>query len=327
MDHHTLAAELLRAVRGKRSQKAFARRLGYRSNVLSRWESGLSFPTAAQSFQAMRAAGIDVKQGLVRFFSAERPFLAQNHPERPAGVVALLADLRGATPIHHLARQTGYSRFQLSRWLSGQSELRLPEFLHLVDVLSLRLPDFIGAFIDAASLPSLRALWDQLSAAREAAFARPWSHAVLRALELTQVRALKRHAPGFLAGLLGISVAEEQECLALLARAGQVERRAGRWRLRASLAVDLRAQPERLRELKSFWLTLADARQRKGADGVFSFNVFAVAERDLAALRELHLAFYQQLSRRIAASEPSECVALYSAQLFRIDAPVHARPG
>ncbi|HEX6244694.1 MAG TPA: helix-turn-helix transcriptional regulator [Polyangiales bacterium] len=319
MDHRKLAAEWLRALRGKRSQRAFAQRLGYRSNVLSRWESGSAFPTAAEAMDVARQSGVDVRACLQRFFRVDRPFLQHTNPCRRAGMVALLTDLRGATPIQQLARQTGYTRFQISRWLSGHTEPRLPDLFALVDALSLRLPEFVHAFVDAARLPTLAPVWQRLTAAREAAFARPWSHAVLRALELREVCALRRHPPGFIAHRLGISLEEEQACLALLARAGQVKRARGRWLLAQSLALDLRSEPERLRALKAFWLSVADARLQAAGAGTFAFNVFAVAERDLAALQELHLEFYRQMALRIDASTPSECVVLYNAQLLRLD--------
>jgi transcriptional regulator with XRE-family HTH domain len=320
LDHRALASELLHSLRGKRSQAGFARRLGYRSNVASRWESGHCFPTALETLRAMQRLGIDVRKRLQLFFRMQRPWLESVNPCTKTGITALLADLRGATPIAQIAEQTGHTRFQVSRWLRGISEPRLPAFLELVDVLSLRLPDFLSVFVDPEQLPTLKSTWQQLSAAREAAFARPWSHAVLRALELSSTRSLARHAPGFLAESLRISLEEEQSCLKLLERAGQVRKHRGRWLLAESMAVDLRSEPERVRALKAFWLEAARERLLNGAEGAFAFNVFSISESDLAELRELHLAFYQQLQRRIAASAPNECVALYSAQLLRFDA-------
>jgi DNA-binding transcriptional regulator YiaG len=48
MDYSTLASELVRAVRGRRAQGTVSQRLGFRSNVLYAWESGRSYPTAAE---------------------------------------------------------------------------------------------------------------------------------------------------------------------------------------------------------------------------------------------------------------------------------------
>ena len=59
-----------------------------------------------------------------------------------------------------------------------------------------------------------------LQAARKAAYDVPWSHAVLRTLELTDYAELDRHRPGWIARRIGISRDEEERCLATLAAQG-----------------------------------------------------------------------------------------------------------
>jgi len=322
MDYEQLAAEVLRALRGKRSQLAFSRRLGYRSNVAARWENKRCWPTAAGMLQVASKTGIDVRAKLAAFFLVPRPWLSEVKPASRAGVVALLADLRGSVAIVDLAREAGFSRFSVSRWLQGVSEPRLPDFLRLIEAASLRVLDFVAAFVDPTLLPSIAAQWAELEAAREAAFARPWSHAVLRALELEAYRQQPRHEPGFIAARLGIAEAEERACLQVLARAHQIRRKARKWTVRDGAAVDLRAETARVRDLKAFWFSVARSRLEAGADGTFGFNLFAASEADLIALRELYLGFFQQIQARIAQSEPSECVALFGAQLLRLDAPL-----
>ena len=44
MDPVETAGQLIRALRGSRSQRAFARRIGYRGNPIANWEAGLSAP-------------------------------------------------------------------------------------------------------------------------------------------------------------------------------------------------------------------------------------------------------------------------------------------
>jgi len=62
--YEVMAAELLRALRGRRSQVAFSRRLGYRSNVAHTWETGKRWPTAAVTLRAARRVGVDLDAGL-----------------------------------------------------------------------------------------------------------------------------------------------------------------------------------------------------------------------------------------------------------------------
>ena len=67
MDHDLLAGQLIRALRGKRSQVALSRRLQYDSNVLYTWESGRRAPTAAVFFDLARRVGVDVPQAIDNF--------------------------------------------------------------------------------------------------------------------------------------------------------------------------------------------------------------------------------------------------------------------
>lgn len=121
-----LSRQLLRAVRGRRSQVDLSRRIGYRSNMVYRWEAGECAPSAAS-------------------------FLALCQKQR--------VDVPGA--------------------LKGQAEPRLSEFLHVLDVASQRLLDFIATLTDPARLPLVAEAWSRLNRVRDVAYDEPWSHAVL----------------------------------------------------------------------------------------------------------------------------------------------------
>jgi hypothetical protein len=60
---------------------------------------------------------------------------------------------------------------------------------------------------------------------------------------------------------------------------------------------------------------------------MFSYNLFTVSERDFGRLRELHIAYYQELRRVIEHSSPAERVAVVNLQLFRLDEPNVKRQG
>src|SRR5688572_28055919 len=121
-DYAKIASEFLRALRGRRSQAGFSRRLGYKSNVAYIWEAGRAFPTAANAFAAAQRTGIDLKGALLRFYRAPPAWLDSIDPASPRGVAALLEDLRGRTSVVDLARATGKSRFAVARWVRGEAE-------------------------------------------------------------------------------------------------------------------------------------------------------------------------------------------------------------
>lgn len=319
LEYERIASDFLRAVRGKRSQAAFSRRLGYRTNVLYLWEAGRSFPTAADALSAASRAGIDVRASLANFYHRTPDWLDRVDPMTREGVATLLNDLRGRTGINDLAKATGKSRFALARWLRGDAEPKLPEFLLLVEKTSQRLLDFLAALVDPNQLPSVHRAWEELEATRRSAFDMPWTQAVLRVLELRDYADLPRHIPGWIAKRIGISLAEEQQCLQLLARTHQISLRQGRWQLRDVMAVDTRRDPTAERSIKRWWSEIALDRLQSGIPGIFSYNVFAVSEKDLATITDLHRAYFRQIRNIIAQSEPSERVVVASLQLAPLD--------
>jgi transcriptional regulator with XRE-family HTH domain len=320
VDTERLAAEFLRALRGRRSQRALSRRLGYRTNIAYRWESGRCWPTACKTLEALERLGLSPIEKLRGFFAREPSWLRARTRPSAALVSELLRDLRGQQSLVSLAERSGFSRFQLARWLSGTAEPRLPELLLLIEALSLRLVEFVSLFFEPARLPSIAPLARRHEALRQAAYAAPWSHAVLRALELDAYVRLPRHAPGWLAERLGIALADEQQALKLLACAGQVRWDGRRYRVVQLSAIDTRKEPERSRALRAFWIEQARARMLAQRPGLYSYNLFSVSEHDLQRIGELHARYYREMRAIIAESQPSERVALFCMQLVPLDA-------
>lgn len=319
MNYTELAQELLTALRGKRSQIAWSRRLGYRSNVAYSWESGRRFPTAAETFRAARRAGVDLEDALTRFYGRTPPWLEGRDPATPEVVAALMDDLRGATPIVELAQRADLSRFSMSRWLSAETEPRLPDFLRFVEAASVRMVDLVASLVDPAALPSVAGLWARMEARRRGAYELPWTQALLRALELDSYQALPEHQPGWLSTRLGLPLDEEERGLAFLAETGQISWTGARWRVEP-IAVDTRRSPEVGRRLKAHWSRVAAERVARGAPGQFSYNVFTVSRADFERLRTLHLAYFHELRQVVASSQPGECVAVANVQLFALEA-------
>ena len=309
MDFELLAAELLRALRGKRSQQALCRRLGAKSNVVHQWERGHSFPSASRTLQVAARVGVDVPAAFSEFYRTAPRWLSEHEPASPAGVAAFLDDLRGSTSVVELSRYSGKSRFAVARFLSGDAEPRLPDFLRLIEASSLRLLDFIEQLVDPRLLPSVQKPWERLTAARRLAYAEPWSQAVLRALELSSYAELARHETGWIAGRIGISLEEEQQCLERLADSGQIVWRAEHWQIENVMALDTRRDPDAARRLRAWWLRRGAARIEAGDRGLM-YNLLGVSSADLERLRELQKAYLTEVRAIVARSEPVEHVVL-----------------
>lgn len=312
-----IASELVRALRGRRTQVHLSRRLGYRSNALQTWEAGAAFPPASRAFVLAECVGVDLRAGLLRFYRELPPPLVADPLTTPAGISALIRELKGTTRIGALTEASGLSRFSISRWLAGKGQPNLPDLLCFVEHASLRLPDFVALLTDPAQLPTMAGTWRQLQAARALGYERPGAHAVLRALE---TRAYEE-SPGVatIARLTGMPPAQVEEDLALLFASDQVYRQGGRYLPGPVQAVDFRREPAQAQGVKAYWARLAAERAANQRPGLCAFNVFAVSRADLSRLVELQRAYLREMRTIIAKSQPSEVVALSNIQLLSLE--------
>jgi transcriptional regulator with XRE-family HTH domain len=312
MDYDLAARELVRALRGARSQAALRRRLKRKSNVLHAWETGSRYPSASDLLSLVQLSGASPHALLNRFAPCRGATL------RALGTSFLNGALRDRSQAE-LARALGVNRNTMARWLSGETEPRLPQLLAFVEVTTQRLLDLLGELVDPAQLPSVAAAYRDLERQRSLAYTRPWSHAVLRALELEPYRALPRHVPGFIAERLGIALEEEQACLSALLKAKQIRRRAGRFTVVRVLAVDTRDDPGGNLALKRHWFSVASAElERRGIapDALASYNLFAIAEADLERVRRAHLDYYERIRAIVAESKRPTRVVLTTIGLL-----------
>ncbi len=314
LDFERLAAELVRSVRGDLSQAELSRRFGYRSSIVTRWETGTAFPGAARFLSSLARLRPERAPYVDAFFGRSLATFSGVDPVSRAGVAAFLRELRGKTPVLSIARDSGFNRYSVSRWLSGQSEPRLPEFLSLVEVLSRRLLDFLACVSDPRQINSVVAAWKRLELTRALAYDMPWSHAVLRALELDDSG--RQHQKAWLAERLGLSVGEVSGALQALVRTGQVAKSGGRFRLERVVSVDTGRDRRRAHGLKLAWSRTALERMQAGAPGHYGYTLFSASKADLRRLRELHLEYVRAMQYVIAASQPGECVGLFCVQLL-----------
>src|SRR5262245_33646649 len=106
-----IAADLVRALRGRRSQSDLSRRLGYRSNIVRRWEARACFPTAAGFLRGVARSRPGINDCFVKFFKRKPDWLDAREPFSDANVAAFLRALRGKAPISALAAITGFNRY------------------------------------------------------------------------------------------------------------------------------------------------------------------------------------------------------------------------
>jgi len=179
--------------------------------------------------------------------------------------------------------------------------------------------EFLALFIDPSLLPSAQRPYRDLLVQRRLAYEEPWSHAVLRALELASYRALPSHQPGFIAERVGLTLEEEERYLAALVAAKQIRKHAGRYVVANVMTVDTRPNEEHNRRLKRHWASVSLDRFSRAVisdDTLFSFNLFAVDKDTYARIHALHLEYYHRVRELVAASSDPERVVLLNMQLM-----------
>ena len=318
----TASHQLIRALRGKRSQRALSRRLGYRSNPVREWEAGRRFPTAAEALRVASLVGVDVHLGLRRFHPASAHLFDPANPIDDRAVARWLSALRGSLAVVELARRSQRSRFAITRWLGGETRPRLPEFLRLVDAITGRAGDLVSELVDIQVVPSLYTLHRKRRAAQELSFQEPWTEAIMRLFETQSYRALQRHQVGWLAARLGIDIATEDRCVTKMIETDLIAFEDGRLAKVASVSVDTGSNPERVLALKRHWAAVGLERiVAPRGDDLFAYNAMSLSKKDLAAVRVLLQNTYRQIRSIVAGTPTEEVAGLVQLQLINWDAP------
>lgn len=306
------ASQMLRALRGKRSQRAFSLRLRYKSNVASDWESGRRLPTADEALRACQRLAIDVNAAFHHFQPACAAALGNTKQPQ---VSAWLRELSGGMPISQLATRSNMSRYAISRWLQGKTHPRLHDFLALVEAISGRASDLVAALVPINQVDELRSVATRRATARRLAFDEPWSATVMRVLETTGYQAAT-HPEGYIATRLGLEVAQVRAVLETMENAGAAQFDGERYQSGAPLTVDVEASPKDIAQLRAHWANVARERAFHVRDADWlGFNIISTSMEDLERVREVLRRAFREIRSIAAASEPAETVALLNLHL------------
>jgi DNA-binding phage protein len=314
-DPALIARQLLRALRGRRSQLAFSRRLGFASNVAAEWESGRRVPSAVTALRAAQRVGIDVQAQLRAF----RPSTSANLGRLDAAnLAAWLRAQQGNQALGAIAQRAALSRHQVSRFLAGHATPRLHHFLSLVQACSGRVSDLVALLVDINAVRSLREEHARLSALRRLALEAPWTSAIIAALECVSRLEIEL-ARTALMRMLGLPEDELTRYLQQMEQAGVLQRRQNRFVLGDPLVIDIGAASESRSRLTRHWAEVGATRAGSPRhNDVFSYNVFSVSRADLARIAALQREFFQRV-RALIGSSPAETLAVMNLQLFEFD--------
>ncbi|MFK7926925.1 MAG: helix-turn-helix domain-containing protein [Myxococcota bacterium] len=279
-DWERAARQLLRALRGQRSQVAFSRRLGYRSNPIADWEAGRRFPTAAEMLRAAARAGVDVPSAFAGFDASTAAHVGDADDQ---GVADWMSTWRGGATLQEVAERCDCSRYAVGRWLSGKTRPRVPDFLRLVEALTGRAADLVAELVDISQVPSLAPLRERNQALRTLEEEVPWASAVLLLLRSDTYLDLPAHRPGWLGNRLGLTAEQEAQSLDLLEAVGGIAWDGTRYRpLQPGLV-----HPSTATEGMAHWTQMAEKRLQTPTDrDRFSGVVFLTDDAGFEQVRE-----------------------------------------
>lgn len=325
MDYEIIARQLIRALRGARSQTACNRRLGYTSNVLHAWETGTRKPTMSDLWRLAALNRVNVDHALRSIL--RKPDVALSTPASDSDVSrwngrVWLTELCVGWSAVEIGRELACNRNTVARWFSGQTEPKVHQVLHLVQLTTQRLLDFIAEFVPSSELPALARSSEDLRRQRLLAYEMPWAHAVLRALEIEDYQRLAEHEPGFIAGRLGLSMAQEEAALGALAEAKQIRKINGLWQPTRVLSVDTSTNRSADVELKRYWAQVGAQRVSEQAlekGALFSYNVFTISDEGYQQIRRAHLEYYDRLRAIVAEHQAPTRVVVANVHLIPLD--------
>ncbi|MEO0605977.1 MAG: DUF4423 domain-containing protein [Myxococcota bacterium] len=309
---------MLRAFRGARSQEAFRRLLGRRSNVSHTWENGHRFPSTLEFHRVAARVGVSPVEAWRTFLGGQSPPWLDDDfdlTDKP-NLGRLLGQLHRAGSLAALCRGSGFTRHAAVRWLRGESAPRLPDLLRYVHATTQRLADFAACWVDPEQLPSLTQRWLRLEAARTALAQDPSAQLVRLAVELWPETADRPPIGPWLAEQLGLEVPDVERCLELLVDSGQLARRGAGYVVTHGAPVTARASRVGT-GLKARVSELGTERVRAGdPEGLYSYAVFVVSDDDYEAARAILAEAYERLRRLAAESTRSERLVAANLQLF-----------
>lgn len=304
----TLLTELVRAVRGRRSQAKINKKLGYSFNQIYNWESAHVQPSWIDFVRLCAVCGVDLKAVLSNLFSFQGD---------AAQCAELLRAIAPAYEIKRIAASCKTSVSRVRRWTAGDSVPKLANILQLIDAVFL-LERFIELLVGPDRVPSMTAAIGKHAVHRQLHRRFPFTGAMLHALECANAR---RSAAG-LASMLGIDLTTVTEAIREAADAGLVTTR-GHSLQAAEADVNFAGDFTAMQAPSIYWLRRALkykeslTTQPATREDFFGYLVFPTNPASRKLVLEAYAAFFAK-ARMIAdeATGPFDAVSVVSAQYF-----------
>ena len=306
-----LQMDILKCMRGNKSQTWMSRRLGHSYNKYSKWEAGTLGLPWTEFNKIAKILRVDLGEPLKKYLLFHGPCHKYD---------VFIEHLIGEMKTAEVAALTGVSRFTVRRWVHRECCPATTEVLALIDRLTPRLPEVIAEWVEIEKIPSLRDKWNKREAERTIYYESPWAAAVIRCLELSQYSEQNEPKSDFIAKYIGISKEQEKATISALKKIKAIRRKGGRWYANENR---LYTNVDKLgfNRLRLYWLNRIVNHLEKTPGGtkgaIAGQTIFSISDKGFEKIRVLFHEFYKNVRMVIEEDKgPPSIVGILSSQLF-----------
>lgn len=284
IDFDLIARELLTAIRGRLSTSRLSQRLGFRYNQVARWESGAKIILWKEFCKLAKVLNLPLARALeINYIYSHKNF---------ANGSAILNDLKGDKTVTDFAKALQRDRLVVSRWLKGETELPLAEFLRALHLVHNNAGEFLNAIVPLTKIPHAEVHLEPHLRERRLLVDSPWIGALLGCLDLEGCPTHDKVAT-FAHKTFGIPKSTIEAAFVELVRLGILEIGPDQ-RYRHLRWFRVGPMPTDSRRMKEYWLRLAQwsVKQREETSGFF---MLAVNDKGWTRVMERYRQFFSDL--------------------------------
>ena len=314
-----VSQELVRSLRGRTTQGGLSRRLGFKTNVVYRWEAGLREPTADDLLKLLHCRVDNIEGALWRFAqgpNSEGPF------DSEFSWSSWLKTIRGDQSVAEIANRLELSQQAVRRIFRGDSSPPLSRLLQLIDCLSNRVIGFVELMADPSTIKSLKGVLALVEAQLAMTFEHLYAEAIIACFETQGYAALPAHSNDWIAGRLDLPLSVVETTIEALVAARGIQVRHGKFKTQDHRMVNTQSRSRtESRRLARHWtqvsMDLHEDRTRSG------YLVFSADQETVDDVGRIMTQAMHQVIARIAKSKTVEQVSALTLNMARLDCPLH----
>lgn len=332
LPYDVLQAEVLRAIRAKRSTREMSAALGFSFDQYGRWERG-SVRLRWSSFERICAeSDVDLRALFFRTYGCLLTAL-----DEPGVHFAREFFLQIVGPLSHreLADRLSVPSDRvdvdrIDRWMYGRTEMTFPEVCHALYVFTSQgFFSWISGIVSLANLPSISTFAAQGESQRSVYFSFPYAASLEAAVQLASYRKLAKHDSAFVAEATGLSVEVVDRMLPILESVQRLRLVEGKYEVNPSIVNVQGGSREELARLTRYWTEQALHRfqtptglpiTKRGNPNAILFRVAPVSRQATMAITEALQKCHNEISKILETDkEPAEEIRIVIGHHFSVD--------